>query len=70
MCIRDRSDPEQPHNPILTGVLCREGLVPYADTVVGARRLRRATRFGAILTCVGSTVGVLLAYYLLSLIHI
>ena len=61
---RELSDPEQPHNPILTGVLCREGLVPYADTVVGARRLRRATRFGAILTCVGSTVGVLLAYYL------
>lgn len=61
---RELSDPEQPHNPILTGVLCREGLVPYADTVVGARRLRRATRLGAVLTCVGSTVGVLLAYYL------
>ena len=61
---RELSDPEQPHNPILTAVLCREGLVPYADSVVGARRLRRATRFGAILTCVGSTVGVLLAYYL------
>lgn len=61
---RELSDPEQPHNPILTAVLCREGLVPYADSVVGARRLRRATRFGAILTCVGATVGVLLAYYL------
>lgn len=61
---RELSDPEQPHNLILTAVLCREGLVPYADSVVGARRLRRATRFGAILTCVGATVGVLLAYYL------
>lgn len=61
---RELSDPEQPHNPIFTAVLCREGLVPYADSVVGARRLRRATRFGAILTCVGATVGVLLAYYL------
>lgn len=61
---RELSDPEQPHNPILTAVLCREGLVPYADSVVGARRLRRATRLGAVLTCVGSTVGVLLAYYL------
>ena len=61
---RELSDPEQPHNHILTAVLCREGLVPYADSVVGARRLRRATRLGAILTCVGSTVGVLLAYYL------
>ena len=61
---RELSDPEQPHNPILTAVLCREGLTPYADSVVGARRLRRATRFGAILTCVGATVGVLLAYYL------
>lgn len=61
---RELSDPEQPHNHILTAVLCREGLVPYADSVVGARRLRRATRFGAVLTCIGSTVGVLLAYYL------
>lgn len=61
---RELSDPEQPHNPILTAVLCREGLAPYADSVVGARRLRRATRFGAVLTCVGSTVGLLLAYYL------
>ena len=61
---RELSDPEQPHNHILTAVLCREGLVPYADSVVGARRLRRATRLGAILTCVGSTVGLLLAYYL------
>ena len=61
---RELSDPEQPHNSILTAVLCREGLAPYADAVVGARRLRRATRFGAVLTCIGSTVGVLLAYYL------
>ena len=61
---RELSDPEQPHNHILTAVLCREGLVPYADSVVGARRLRRATRLGAVLACVGSTVGVLLAYYL------
>lgn len=61
---RELSDPEQPHNHILTAVLCREGLVPYADSVVGARRLRRATRLGAVLACVCSTVGVLLAYYL------
>lgn len=61
---RELSDSEQPHNPILTAVLCREGLTPYADSVVGARQLRRATRFGAVLTCVGSTVGLLLAYYL------
>ena len=38
--------------------------MPYADAVVGVKRLRWATRFGAALTCIGSTVGVLLAYYL------
>ena len=56
MCIRAR----------LTAVLCREGLLPFAESVVGARRLRRAVRASAVLTCAGSTLGVLLAYYLTS----
>ena len=61
---RELSDPEGPHSATITAVLCREGLMPYADAVVGVKRLRWATRFGAALTCIGSTVGVLLAYYL------
>ena len=60
---RELSDPDQPHSETIT-VLCREGLLPYADAVVGAKRLRWCARFGAVLTCVGSALGILLAYYL------
>ena len=63
---RELSDPEQPHSAILTAVLCREGLLPYAEAVVGAKRLRWCARFGAGLTCVGSVLGILLTYYLTS----
>ncbi len=63
---RELSDPEQDHTGVLTAVLCREGLLPFAESVVGARRLRRAVRASAVLTCAGSTLGVLLAYYLTS----
>ncbi len=58
------SDPEQEHSMILTALLCREGLAPYAEAVVGAQRLRRATILSSVLTCIGSVVGVLLAFYL------
>lgn len=63
---RELSDPEQPHSSTITAVLCREGLPPYGESVVAAKRLRWSTRFGAVLTCLGSCVGVLLAYYLTS----
>ena len=39
-------------------------LLPENSTL--ARRLRRAVRASAVLTCAGSTLGVLLAYYLTS----
>ena len=63
---RELSDPEQSHNATLTAVLCREGLAPFAESVVGARRLRRSARVGAIVSGVGSVLGVLLCYYLTS----
>lgn len=63
---RELSDPDQPHSSTITAVLCREGLLPYGKSVVAAKRLRWSTRFGAVLTCLGSCVGVLLAYYLTS----
>ena len=63
---RELSDPDQPHSSTITAVLCREGLLPYGESVVAAKRVRWATRFGAVLTCLGSCVGVLLAYYLTS----
>ena len=61
------SQEEQPHSDILTAVLCREGLAPYAEAVVGAARLRRAVRLSAILACLGATAGLLLAFYLTAL---
>ena len=63
---RELSDPDQPHSGRLTAVLCREGLLPFAESVVGAKRLRRAALTGAALACIGSVIGLLLAYYLTS----
>jgi len=61
---RELSDPDQEHSDTLTAVLCREGVGPYAEAVVGGRRLRSAVRLSAALACIGSAVGVLLAFYL------
>ena len=58
------SDQDQLHSDILTAVLCREGIGPYSEAVVGAARLRRAVRASAVLASLGSLVGLLLAFYL------
>jgi len=58
------SDPRQEHSSAITAVLCREGLTPFSEAVVGARRLRQATRLSAGLAVVGSVAGVLLVFYL------
>ncbi len=58
------SDPDAPHNPMLTAVLCREGLAPFAEAVVGGRRLRWAVRCSSVLAVLGSLVGVLITFYL------
>lgn len=58
------SEPEQEHSETLAAILCREGLGPYAEAVVGGRRLRTAVRQSAVLSCLGSVVGALLAFYL------
>lgn len=63
---RELSDPEQPHSQVLTALLCREGLFPFAEAVTAAKRLRWATRLGAVLCCVGSGLGMLLCAYLVS----
>lgn len=62
------SDPTQPHNEILTALLCREGLLPFAEAAIAAKRLRWATRVGTLLCCVGSLLGLLLAAYLVSVL--
>lgn len=61
---RELSDPEREHADTLSAVLCREGLAPYAEAAVGARRLRTAVRLSASLACLSSGIGILLAFYL------
>ena len=61
---RELSAPDQPHGDTLCALLCREGLYPFAEAVVCAKRLRRSTRLGAILCCVSSVLGLLLTGYL------
>ncbi|MCI8423843.1 MAG: hypothetical protein HFF50_10030 [Lawsonibacter sp.] len=63
---RELSDPGQPHGETLVALLCREGLFPLAEAVTAAKRLRWAARTGAVLCCVGSTLGLLLCAYLTS----
>lgn len=47
-------------------IVCREGLLPLAESVVGSRRMVRAVRTATILSYIGSLCGILLAYYLTS----
>lgn len=47
-----------------TAVLCREGLVPYADAVVGGRRLHTAVCANAAIASAGSVLGMLICFYL------
>ena len=48
-------------------LIMREGLLPYAETVVGSRRLCHAVRQSAALSLLGSAAGILLVYYLVGI---
>lgn len=48
-------------------LLLREGLLPYAETVAGSRRLCRAVQTGTALTLLASVSGALLSFYLTGL---
>lgn len=61
---RTLSDPEQKHSLPLVCVLCREGIGPLSEAIVGAKRLYLATRINSVLAIIGSVVGVLIAFYL------
>lgn len=56
----------QEHDDAIVAVLCREGLGPYCDAVVGACRLRTASLISAAFSVTGSVVGLLLTFYLTS----
>ena len=45
-------------------LLFREGLLPYAEAVVGSRRLCKAVRRATALSVLGSVAGTLLSFYL------
>ena len=61
---RDLSDPNQSHDLPLVCILCREGIGPLSEAVVGAKRLHLATRLSTTLAVIGSVIGLLLAFYL------
>lgn len=63
---RELSAPDQGHDGVLTALLCREGLLPFAESITAAKRLRWAVRMGAVLCCAASTLGMALAAYLTS----
>lgn len=48
-------------------LILREGLLPYAEIVVGSQRLRQATNRSALLGLFSSVAGTLLVFYLVSL---
>ena len=61
---RELSSKRIEHERILTAVLCREGLGPYADAVVGRKRLLGAVRWGLVFALLGAGVGLVLSFYL------
>lgn len=62
---RDNIPPEPSHQ-VLTAILCREGMEPYATAVAGAQRLAFATRLNSLFACLGSVVGIILTFFLVS----
>lgn len=61
---RELSSKRQQHDENIAALLCREGLSPYAEAVVGGKRLVGATRAGVFFSLLGSFLGMALAFYL------
>lgn len=61
---RELSSKRAEHERTLTAVLCREGLGPYAEAVVGSRRLQGAVRWGLFFDLLGAAAGLVLSFYL------
>lgn len=58
------SEPGQSHNRVLGALIRRDGLGPYTDAIIGARRLRKVVRLNTILALLASAAGVVLTFYL------
>ena len=61
---RELSQPGRRSETPMAAILCREGLGPYADAVVGGKRLVSAAQMGLGFALLGSLVGMALAAYL------
>ncbi len=60
------SGPHQPHGTTLLAVLCREGVAPFTQAIIGAKRIRRAALFSSVFVNLGACIGVLLTAVLSS----
>lgn len=61
---RELSAQRREHERTLTAVLCREGLGPYAEAVVGSKRLLGAVRAGLLFDLLGAGLGLVMSFYL------
>lgn len=61
---RELSDQGLSHEEPLVCLLCREGIGPLTEAVVGAKRLYAAVRLNTGLAAAGAVIGLLLAFYL------
>lgn len=61
---RELSSKRAEHDENIAALLCREGLSPYAEAVIGGKRLVGATRAGIFFSLLGSLLGMALAFYL------
>ncbi len=51
------SGPNQPHGPAILAVLCREGIAPFSQALIGAKRIRRAAAFSSFFVNFSACVG-------------
>lgn len=58
------SDLSEELAPAANAIIYREGLMPFAETVIGSRRCCRMVRWSTALCWLGSLVGLWLGYYL------
>lgn len=61
---RELSERGRESDAPLAAVLCREGLGPYAEAVVGGKRLCTAAGLSSAFALLGSLIGIGLAFYL------
>lgn len=54
------SAPNQVHGSTILAVLCREGLAPFSQAILGSKRIRRAALFSSAFVNISACVGVVL----------